>query len=141
MASQAVKAAKALYAQPAFVPKGPINSGRFNLIREIAIGTTLGIAAGFVWKVGCWLNLRWEPGPERHLVLESVHLTSAKRGPTLLISLKHLFACFVQSWHWGEKRRLANYYSELYKKEKADEDAYAAELRGKLQALEDELLA
>jgi hypothetical protein len=95
MASQAVKAAKALYAQPAFVPKGPINSGRFNLIREIAIGTTLGIAAGFVWK----------------------------------------------SWHWGEKRRLANYYSELYKKEKADEDAYAAELRGKLQALEDELLA
>jgi hypothetical protein len=51
MASQAVKAAKAIYAQPAFVPKGPINSGRFNLIREIAIGSVLGISLGFVWKV------------------------------------------------------------------------------------------
>jgi hypothetical protein len=50
-------------------------------------------------------------------------------------------SCAAQQWHWGEKRRLANYYSELYKKEKADEDAYAAELRGKLKALEDELLA
>jgi hypothetical protein len=47
----------------------------------------------------------------------------------------------LQSWHWGEKRRLSNYYSELYKKEKADEEAYAAELRSKLRALEDELLA
>jgi hypothetical protein len=47
----------------------------------------------------------------------------------------------LQSWHWGEKRRLSNYYSELYKKEKADEEAYTAELRDKLRALENELLA
>lgn len=52
MASQvAAKAAKAIYAQPMFVPKGPINSGRFNLIREIVIGSSLGIALGLVWKV------------------------------------------------------------------------------------------
>ncbi len=36
---------------------------------------------------------------------------------------------------------MAQYYSELYKKEKADEDAYRAELRTKLSALEEELLA
>lgn len=47
----------------------------------------------------------------------------------------------LQSWHWGEKRRMAQYYSELYKKEKADEDAYKADLRAKLQALEEELMA
>jgi hypothetical protein len=52
MASRAAAAAaKAIYAEPAFIPKGPINSGRFNLIREIVIGTTLGIAGGLVWKV------------------------------------------------------------------------------------------
>lgn len=53
---------------------------------------------------------------------------------TLLLSL-------LQMWHWGEKRRLAQYYSELYAREKADEDAYTAELRSKLKALEEELLA
>jgi hypothetical protein len=36
---------------------------------------------------------------------------------------------------------MAQYYSELYKKEKADEDAYKSELRSKLQALEEELMA
>lgn len=36
---------------------------------------------------------------------------------------------------------MAQYYSELYKKEKADEEAYVAELRTKLQALEEELMA
>lgn len=96
MASQvAAKVGKAIYAQPLFVPKGPINSGRFNLIREIVIGTSLGISLGLMWK----------------------------------------------SWHWGEKRRLAQYYSDLYKKERADEHAYAAELSAKLKALEEELLA
>lgn len=53
MASNAATAgAKAIYAQAAFLPKGPINAGRFNLIREVFIGTSLGIAAGLVWKVG-----------------------------------------------------------------------------------------
>ena len=52
MASNApAGAAKAIYAAPAFLPKGPINAGRFNLIREIAIGMTLGLSAGIVWKV------------------------------------------------------------------------------------------
>jgi hypothetical protein len=44
-------------------------------------------------------------------------------------------------WHWGEKRRLAQFYSELYAKEKADEDAYTEELRAKLRELEEELTA
>lgn len=52
MASSAVaKGVKAIYAQPAFSPTTPLNSGRFNLLREIAIGTALGITAGMVWKV------------------------------------------------------------------------------------------
>lgn len=52
MASKAAASAvKAIYAAPAFVPKGPINSGRFNLIREIVIGSGLGLTAGLIWKV------------------------------------------------------------------------------------------
>lgn len=47
----AATAAKAIYAEPAFIPKGPINSGRFNLIREIAIGFTIGLTGGMMWKV------------------------------------------------------------------------------------------
>jgi hypothetical protein len=47
----AATAAKAIYAEPAFIPKGPINAGRFNLIREIAIGFTLGLTGGMMWKV------------------------------------------------------------------------------------------
>jgi hypothetical protein len=96
MASKAAATAvKAIYAEQAFVPKGPINSGRFNLIREIAIGFTLGLAGGLVWK----------------------------------------------SWHWSEKRRVAQYYADLYKKEKADDAALNAELVEKLKALEEELMA
>lgn len=55
----AATAAKAIYAEPAFIPKGPINEGRFNLIREITIGFTLGITGGLAWKVStCFcLNL------------------------------------------------------------------------------------
>lgn len=52
MASQAAQtAAKAIMAETMFSPKGPINSGRFNLIREIWIGVSLGVAGGCVWKV------------------------------------------------------------------------------------------
>jgi hypothetical protein len=47
----AATAAKAIYAEPMFIPKGPINSGRFNLIREITIGFGLGLTAGMMWKV------------------------------------------------------------------------------------------
>jgi hypothetical protein len=55
----AASAAKAIYAEPAFIPKGPINEGRFNLIREICIGFTLGLTGGLAWKVspdGAWLG-------------------------------------------------------------------------------------
>jgi hypothetical protein len=45
---------KALYAEEVFLPKGPINAGRFNLVREIAIGTGLGLVAGMAWKMYHW---------------------------------------------------------------------------------------
>jgi hypothetical protein len=157
----AATAAKAIYAEPAFIPKGPINAGRFNLIREIAIGFTLGLTGGMMWKVrkccnggddavfdaaqACWARSRvghrgccckcnpaavgglWD-----HLGLP---LT------TVCTNVVTTTALFVQMWHWGEKRRLAQYYSELYAREKAEEDAYTDELRSKLKALEEELLA
>jgi hypothetical protein len=44
-------------------------------------------------------------------------------------------------YHWGEKKRIAEYYSALAKKEQEDEAAYAAELRNKFKLLEEELLA
>lgn len=62
MASRvAATAAKAIYAEPAFVPKGPINAGRFNLIREIAIGFTLGLTGGMMWKVSVMLGVHSLP--------------------------------------------------------------------------------
>lgn len=58
MSSQVAKAAgKAIYAAPLFTPKQPLTGPRFNLLREIAIGTTLGICAGFVWKVSLGVQL------------------------------------------------------------------------------------
>jgi hypothetical protein len=59
MASTVARAAKAIYAEPAFIPKGPINSGRFNLVREIMIGTALGTVGGLVWKAGGAAAARW----------------------------------------------------------------------------------
>ena len=41
----------AIRAAEAFLPKGSLTQPRFNLLREIAIGTILGISAGMVWKV------------------------------------------------------------------------------------------
>lgn len=54
----AATAAKAIYAEPVFIPKGPINSGRFNLIREITIGFGLGLTAGMMWKVRAVLDVQ-----------------------------------------------------------------------------------
>eukprot|EP00877_Chromochloris_zofingiensis_P000264 jgi/Chrzof1/10238/Cz04g33210.t1 len=56
-AIQAAKA-KAIYAAPQFLPAGPINSGRFNLLREVAVGVTLGISLGLVWKTWHWNEKR-----------------------------------------------------------------------------------
>ena len=50
-------------------------------------------------------------------------------------------AVYVQTWHWGEKRRIATYYTELAQKELEDETARRQELVSKLTALEDELLS
>lgn len=86
--------------------------------------------------------------------MPGVQLAAAGTHPGLLLLLLctppshkliacHCCCCFplLQMWHWGEKRRLAQYYSELYAREKAEEDAYTDELRAKLKALEEELLA
>lgn len=174
MASRvAATAAKAIYAEPAFVPKGPINAGRFNLIREIAIGFTLGLTGGMMWKVGkmclgcpaSWAALlslwRGNRGRVCLVVHQSRHCTGPGVQPAAAGTHTRVAAVAVptppprrtdrnallppllllQMWHWGEKRRLAQYYSELYAREKAEEDAYTEELRSKLKALEEELLA
>jgi hypothetical protein len=41
----------AIRAKEKFLPKGTLTGERFNLLREIAIGTVLGVSAGMVWKV------------------------------------------------------------------------------------------
>lgn len=41
----------AIRAAEAFLPKGSLTQPRFNLLREIAIGSVLGLSAGMVWKV------------------------------------------------------------------------------------------
>jgi len=53
--SSVAKAGKAIYAAEVFIPKGSLTQSRFNLLREIAIGTVLGISAGMVWKVSLLL--------------------------------------------------------------------------------------
>lgn len=55
MSGVAKAAGKAIYASEKFLPKGSLTggaTGRFNLLREIAIGMTLGVGAGMLWKVG-----------------------------------------------------------------------------------------
>lgn len=97
MASKAAAttAAKAIYAAPHFVPKGPITSGRFNLVREVLIGTTIGVSLGMVWK----------------------------------------------TWHWSQKRKIADYYRQLDSKEQEDERQYQEMLKAKILALEEQLAA
>jgi len=66
-------------------------------------------------------------------ISQSYHSAHANCAPNLLFC--------TQSWHWSEKRRVAQYYADLYKKEKADDAALNAELVEKLKALEEELMA
>jgi len=40
-----------------------------------------------------------------------------------------------QVYHWGEKKRIAEYYRQMDAKERADEEAYKAELNAKLDEL------
>jgi hypothetical protein len=46
-----VAAKGAIRAADKFVPKGSLTQERFNLLREIAVGTVLGITGGMIWKV------------------------------------------------------------------------------------------
>lgn len=165
----AATAAKAIYAEPMFIPKGPINAGRFNLIREIAIGFTLGLTGGIMWKVRVGARDEafglYSAGQHRlssaGCPTTGTRVAAAAAGvrrcgwahppPVLLPGPRQRSqaatgdashpSVLLQMWHWGEKRRLAQYYSELYAREKAEEDAYTDELRAKLRALEEELLA
>lgn len=40
-------------------------------------------------------------------------------------------------YHWGEKRRISEYYKQLDERERADDEAYKAELNAKLAELVD----
>ena len=135
MASKAAAtAAKALYAEQVFVPKGPINGGRFNLLREIGIGTGLGLIAGMTWKVRMESRAR-EPerggsAAERGDATErdgenEAPLAARSRAPPSE-NAQHSPPTHAtnnnqrqqqQMYHWGEKRRVATFYKELAEKE------------------------
>ena len=55
-------------------------------------------------------------------------------------SIHNVHAPTLQSWHWGEKRYIAQYYADLAKKEKEEVKERQAELQSKFEALEAELL-
>jgi hypothetical protein len=46
-----------------------------------------------------------------------------------------------KSWHWNEKRYIAQYYADLAKKETREANERQAELQAKFKALEEELLS
>lgn len=46
-----------------------------------------------------------------------------------------------KSWHWNEKRVIAQFYADLSRKEAAEEKSYQASISEKFKALEEELLA
>lgn len=47
----------------------------------------------------------------------------------------------MQTWHWNEKRYIAQYYADLAKKEAKEESARAAAIQAKFKELEEELLS
>lgn len=168
MASKAAAtAAKALYAEQVFVPKGPINAGRFNLLREIYIGTGLGLVAGMTWKVrrgtrgvgsGARATLRERergrregpsvggdvadaarlPAPRSLLHQTPPHTLTKRKNQTSTPSNNN--TNMKQMYHWDEKRKIATYYKELAEKEAAEEAAHDAVVAGKMAALRAELL-
>ena len=85
---------------------------------------TVGMACGFVWKVG----------------LSSCILACSYACRWMLIAF-YVMRCSIQSWHWNEKRFIAQYYADLSKKEIKEANARQAELQAKFKALEEELLA
>lgn len=46
-----------------------------------------------------------------------------------------------KTWHWNEKRYIAQYYADLARKEAREEEARKLALQAKLKELEDELLS
>ena len=164
MASKAAAtAAKALYAEQAFLPKGPINSGRFNLVREIAIGTGLGLIAGAAWKVrgderadkegadgtrggGARARGRGRDGQRAARAVGSRAPTTTKRN-AMPTQNRHRpnnthkqLDDNAQMYHWEDKRRIATYYKELADKEGQEEAAHNASVAAKMAALREELL-
>jgi hypothetical protein len=93
-------------------------SKNFGFIKHVAIAMTLGVGLGMVWKVGEKLE-KLLPNP----------------------TCKHVFVCSKQSWHWNEKRYIAQYYADLAKKETREANERQAELQAKFKALEEELLS
>jgi hypothetical protein len=51
-----------------------------------------------------------------------------------------LLAFVIQTWHWNEKRIVAQYYADLARKEAAEEAARQADIKAKFAELEAELL-
>lgn len=47
----------------------------------------------------------------------------------------------MQTWHWNEKRYIAQYYADLAKKEARVEASRSAAIKEKFAALEEELMS
>ncbi len=47
----------------------------------------------------------------------------------------------LQMWHWNNNRVVAQYYTDLAKREAAEEAAHKAAIKAKLSQLEEELAA
>lgn len=65
---------------------------------------------------------------------------AARCTPTLLTRLPR-HAPPPQTWHWNEKRYIAQYYADLAKKEAAEELERQAAIKAKFAQLEQELLS
>lgn len=57
------------------------------------------------------------------------------------LCLAYSFGFWPQTWHWNEKRYIAQYYADLAKREAREESARIAMIKEKFAALEEELLA
>lgn len=92
-------------------------------MQHVTIGMTLGAALGFAYKVRMHGTRR-----------------STRERPVLKLALASIRAC-MQTWHWNEKRYIAQYYADLAKKEAKEESARAAAIQAKFKELEEELLS
>ena len=47
----------------------------------------------------------------------------------------------LQTWHWNEKRHIAEFYADLARKEAQEEQARQAAIKQKFETLERELMS